>query len=138
MDESRLMGGDEATEDLLDYAQGSIRIQRCMHPHHLPERIAGHVVHSKPDQLVLSALVEHAHHVGVVELRRSACFSLKSGDEPGILGERLMHDFQRHHPVQAGVVGSIDSGHPSAGDDTGDPIAAVHQFPDDRVTRVRC
>ncbi|BFP55841.1 hypothetical protein SCMC78_56480 [Streptomyces sp. CMC78] len=48
-----------------------------------------------------------------------------------------MHHLEGEHPVQAGVHGPVDRGHPADGDARLNAIPAVEQLPDKRVLEGR-
>lgn len=135
--EPRPVRRPERGEDRLQDVQRRPGPQRPALAQHVPQGAARHILHRQVDVRALGALVEDRDHVGVREARHRLGLPDEALDEGDVGGERRVHHLEGEHPVQAGVHGPVDRGHPADGDARLNAIPAVEQLPDEGVLEGR-
>lgn len=126
--------GAERREDRLQDVQRGSRLQGAALTQDVAQRAARHVLHRQVDVRPLGALVEDSDHIGVREPGHGLGLADETLDERGVGRESRVHHLEGEHPVEPGVHGPVDRGHPAHGDAGIDAVAAVEQLPDDGVS----
>src|SRR5262245_587665 len=90
----------------------------------VPEAVAFHVGHGKPEEAVRFPGVEHGQDVRVLEAGGELDLPLESlGPQAG--GEFGQEDFERYRPVVLEIVGQEDGGHAATPQLALDDVAAA-------------
>ncbi len=127
------MGLGERHEDRLEEVERRARRERALGLQHLPEGLAGHVLHREEGVPVVLALVEDRDDVRVRERGRRACLAPEAADEGVVVDEVRSHHLERDLALEALVEGEVDGGHPAVGEARQHAVAAVEDAPDERV-----
>ena len=133
VDVAGLVGGGEAGEDGLEDVQGGARGEGTLGVHHGSRGAPLDVLHREEDLPAVLALVEDGHHVGVAQPSGRSGLATEARDEGLVSREVGAHDLQGHLPVQPGVGGEQDRGHPAVGEMTQHPVPTVDEGADERV-----
>ena len=99
---------------------------------HRPQAAAPEVLADEVQRLAVVAPVEHRHHVGVAERRRSPCLGLEPAHEALVVGERRVENLDRDTSTEAHVLGEEDVGG-RAGADRGQQAVATTEHAADLV-----
>ena len=62
-------------------------------------------------QLGVVVEIEDLDDVGVAQLGNAGRFALKTADEPLVLGQMVVQDFDGHRSLEGGLLGAVDAGH---------------------------
>nr|BFF21536.1 hypothetical protein GCM10025730_50570 [Promicromonospora thailandica] len=126
-------GGQDHVEDREGAAQRELALAD-----QVPQVRARHVLHGQVTHGAVGALVVHRDDAVVLEPGRRARLALEPLQEARrlvALGEVRVHHLEGDLAVQAGVVRTVDRGHPAARHARHDPVPAVDQTADERVCR---
>ena len=107
-----LVGRRQRTGRLLKQPQALLGIQRPLLLHPLPQIPPGHVLlHQELPPRMLPNQVDR-DNIRVVECRGGQRLGLEPLDRPRALQSLAAQQLQRHGPLQAGLLGQVDLGHP--------------------------
>ncbi len=135
VDQPGPVGGAEGGEHRLQDVQRGPDGERAAVAQQVAQGAAGHVLHGEENVSAVRALVEDVHHVGVGELGDRLGLADEAGGEALVAGQRGVHHLEDDHPVQPGVGGPVDGGHPAGRDALLDPVPVVEQRADQGVVQ---
>ena len=120
----------EAPEHRHEQLEGAVRVHRRLACDDLAQGGSVHELEHQVQHAVVGApLVQHGHHVGVVEPGGGLRLAFGPGDEAGVVREVRVHDLQGHGAVEALVQALVDGRRSPVGDPPENAVAVLEQGP---------